>query len=144
MNKITITGRQEPEGLPEASIGINIQFHFSDDAPPTLVHAIGISVAEILTRWGREDELGKIARECEEIAARRQRQADHAAETLLSRPAAPRESSRARKPRRGSLKAEIAAQKCYHCEEPYGRRDVAGCAQCQAVRVLIGSEEPEP
>ena len=83
MNKITIVGRQEPEGLPQASIGVEIKFHFSDDAPASLVAAVGQSVAEILTAWGRPDELEKIAEECASharppAAAGRPRRADAA------------------------------------------------------------------
>ena len=145
MNKITIMGRQQPEDLPEASIGISIAMEFGPDAPPSLVQAIGLSIAEMLRAWGRDDELATMAQECEEIRARHQRQADHAAETLLSRPAAPRESSRTRKTANdnqktanGSLAEEIATRKCYRCEEPYGRAEVSGCSECQPIRKLLG------
>lgn len=83
MNKITIVGRSSSDDLPEVSVGIDIQMHFSDDAPPALVQAIGRSIAELMTAWGKSDELEQIAKECEEITARRQRQADHATRMLL-------------------------------------------------------------
>ena len=81
--KITIAGRADRDDLPDVTIGIEVQINISDDAPPTLVNAIGRSLGELLTSWGREDEVQQIVRECEEIRARRQRQADHTARLLL-------------------------------------------------------------
>ncbi len=138
MNKFTIVGRAQPEGMPDVAVGVEIAFHFSDDAPPTLIQAISRSVSDILTSWGREDELRKIAQECDDIRARHQRRADHAAEMLIGdAEAAPVED----------LPAAIAHQFCHACGDAYGCRAVGGCGACEAVRdalparVLFGEDE---
>ncbi len=139
MNKITLVGRQEPDGLPEASIKISIGLEFSPDSPPALVEAIGKSLAEMLKVWGSDDELQKIVRECDDIRARHQRQADHATELLLSRPAGPEENEREPE---ATLAESIRWRRCHRCDEPYGRA-VAGCSECQPIRALLGVEEPK-
>ena len=160
MNKITIDGRAGSDDLPDVAVGINIQISFSDDAPATLVQVIGRNLAELLTAWGRDEELQKIAQECEAIRARHQRQADHAAEMLIGDADPEPEPALARaalgaapalaraalgaapalaraeraKERAIDLPAAIAHQFCHACGDAYGCRAVSGCSECQAVR----------
>jgi hypothetical protein len=83
MNTITVKSQAHPEGYPEAAIRIDLNLNFSDDAPPALVQAIAHVLIDLHRACGREGDLRKLAAQCEEIRARNQRRADHAARMLL-------------------------------------------------------------
>jgi hypothetical protein len=83
MSTWTIYGKAN-ERQPGGAITLSISIRVSDDAPPTLVRAVGETIGRMLQDIGITDEQAEqIVAEVEERDARTQRQADHAARQLL-------------------------------------------------------------
>lgn len=113
----------------------------SDDTPPPLLEAVGKLIAEIIKTASSPEELDGIAEWLKEKRAshqpprgwwlplggteRGERLADHAAETLLSRPAAPAERSRRHQPSADQVLELLRSRRCGRCRKVYGADGVA-------------------
>jgi hypothetical protein len=83
MSTWTIYSKAKPGDL-DADITVSISVKVANDAPPTLVTAVGEMIGRLLLDMDITDEQkARIVAEIDERIARTQRQADHAARRLL-------------------------------------------------------------